>query len=133
MTALPNTQTFSHERSTEALPHAPKLPASGLSGAVSKLESSAARRLGPMRYVDTAMDVAEGIRNGDAKAVGAGLTTAGGAWAGASAGAAIGTLIFPVSAPRSAAPLGVCLAVKRAPGWVTNCSAQPTDCLHPVQ
>ena len=95
MTALPNTQTFSHERSTEALPHAPKLPASGLSGAVSKLESSAARRLGPMRYVDTAMVVAEGIRNGDAKAVGAGLTTAGGAWAGASAGAAIGTLIFP--------------------------------------
>lgn len=95
MTALPNTQTFTHERSTEALPHAPKLPASGLSGAVSKLESAAARRLGPMRYVDTAMDVAEGIRNGDAKAVGAGLTTAGGAWAGASAGAAIGTLIFP--------------------------------------
>lgn len=67
----------------------------GLSGALAKLESSAARRLGPLRYVDTAMDVVQGVRNGDAKAVGAGLTTAGGAWAGASAGAAIGTLIFP--------------------------------------
>ena len=48
-----------------------------------------------MKYVDTAMDVAQGVRNGDVKAIGAGLSTAGGAWAGASAGAAIGTLIFP--------------------------------------
>ena len=69
--------------------------AAGLSGALAKLESSAVRRIGPMKYVDTAMDVAQGLRNGDAKAVGAGLTTAGGAWTGASAGAAIGTLIFP--------------------------------------
>ncbi|MBW4968640.1 hypothetical protein KZZ04_20115, partial [Pseudoalteromonas sp. CR1] len=60
-----------------------------------KLESSAARRLGPLKYVDTALDVVQGVRNGDAKAVGAGLSTAGGAWAGASAGAAIGTLVFP--------------------------------------
>ena len=71
------------------------MPTTGLLGTMSKLESSAARRLGPLKYVDTAIDVAQGIRNGDAKAVGAGLTTAGGAWAGASAGAAIGTLIFP--------------------------------------
>lgn len=71
------------------------LPTTGLLGTMSKLESSAARRLGPLKYVDTAIDVAQGIRNGDAKAVGAGLTTAGGAWAGASAGAALGTLIFP--------------------------------------
>lgn len=69
--------------------------AAGLSGALAKLESSSVRRIGPLKYVDTAMDVAQGLRNGDAKAVGAGLTTAGGAWAGASAGAAIGTLIFP--------------------------------------
>lgn len=67
----------------------------GLSGALAKLESSGARRLGPLKYVDTAMDVVQGVRNGDAKAVGVGLSTAGGAWAGASAGAAIGTLIFP--------------------------------------
>jgi phage tail tape-measure protein len=48
-----------------------------------------------LKYVDTAMDVVQGVRNGDAKAVASGLSTAGGAWAGASAGAAIGTLIFP--------------------------------------
>ncbi len=69
--------------------------ATGLSGALAKLESAGVRRLGPMKYVDTAMDVVQGVRNGDAKAVGAGLSTAGGAWAGASAGAAIGTMIFP--------------------------------------
>ncbi|WQG58718.1 hypothetical protein RHM66_04065 [Pseudomonas sp. RTB3] len=62
---------------------------------MSKLESAGARRLGPLKYVDTAVDVVQGVRNGDAKAVGAGLSTAGGAWAGASAGAALGTLVFP--------------------------------------
>lgn len=71
-----------------------QMPASGV-WAMGKLESSAARRLGPLKYVDTALDVVQGVRNGDAKAVGAGLSTAGGAWAGASAGAAIGTLVFP--------------------------------------
>lgn len=69
--------------------------AEGLSGIFAKLESTGARRLGPMRYVDTALNVADGVRNGDAKAIGAGLSTAGGAWAGASAGAALGTLVFP--------------------------------------
>lgn len=69
--------------------------ASGLSGTLARLESSATRRLGPLKYVDTAIDVVQGVRNGDVKAVGAGLSTAGGAWAGASAGAAIGTLILP--------------------------------------
>jgi hypothetical protein len=69
--------------------------AASLSGAFAKLESAGTRRLGPLKYVDTAMDVVQGVRNGDAKAVAAGLSTAGGAWAGASAGAAIGTLIFP--------------------------------------
>ncbi|UOP08813.1 tail tape measure protein [Pseudomonas palleroniana] len=64
-------------------------------GTLTRLESAAARRLGPLKYVDTAIDVVQGVRNGDAKAVGAGLSTAGGAWAGASAGAAIGTMIFP--------------------------------------
>jgi phage tail tape-measure protein len=39
--------------------------------------------------------VIQGLRDGDAKAVATGLSTAGGAWAGASAGAAIGTLVFP--------------------------------------
>lgn len=67
----------------------------GLSGTLAKLESGVARRLGPLKYVDTAIDVVQGVRNGDVNAVGAGLSTAGGAWAGASAGAALGTLVFP--------------------------------------
>lgn len=81
-----------HAAPSPNLPHA---PTSRLAGTMTRLESVGARRLGPMRYVDTAMDVVEGVRNGDAKAVGSGLSAAGGAWAGASAGAAIGTMIFP--------------------------------------
>lgn len=69
--------------------------AASVSGALARLESVGGRRLGPMKYVDTAMVVAQGVSNGDAKAIGSGLSTAGGAWAGASAGAAIGTMIFP--------------------------------------
>ena len=53
------------------------------------------RGLGPLKYADTAINVIQGIRDGDAKTVATGLSTAGGAWAGASAGAAIGTLVFP--------------------------------------
>ncbi|WLH86061.1 phage tail tape measure protein [Pseudomonas sp. FP2338] len=93
--ALPQARPISGERLPAPAHSSLKMPASGLWGTLSKLESSAARRLGPLKYVDTAMDVVQGVRNGDANAVGAGLTTAGGAWAGASAGAAIGTLIFP--------------------------------------
>ncbi|MBI6564515.1 phage tail tape measure protein [Pseudomonas synxantha] len=80
--------------SREPLPGPLKMPANP-SGAVSKLGLAGARRLGPMRYADTAFDVIQGVRTGDAKAVGTGLSTAGGAWAGASAGAALGTLVFP--------------------------------------
>ncbi len=80
-------------------PAAPPLNAMGLaqelSGVLGKLETAGARRLGPMKYADTALDVIQGVRNGDANAIGSGLSTAGGAWAGASAGAAVGTLIFP--------------------------------------
>ena len=97
-TPLPGSSFASSAASSAARPRvrgASKGAAAGLSGALAKLESAGARRLGPMKYVDTAMDVVQGVRNGDAKAVGAGLSTAGGAWAGASAGAAIGTLIFP--------------------------------------
>ncbi|WP_256585892.1 phage tail tape measure protein [Pseudomonas sp. ICMP 460] len=88
-------QAVGGERLPAAVPGSPSMPTSGLMGTLSKLESSAARRLGPLKYVDTAMDVIQGVRNGDAKAIGTGLSTAGGAWAGASAGAAIGTLILP--------------------------------------
>ncbi|MEW5505176.1 glycine zipper domain-containing protein [Pseudomonas antarctica] len=92
---LSQAQPISRERLPAPAHRSIKMPAPGLWGAMSKLESSAARRLGPLKYVDTAMDVVQGVRNGDAKAVGAGLTSASGAWAGASAGAAIGTLVFP--------------------------------------
>ncbi|MCK3832319.1 phage tail tape measure protein [Pseudomonas fluorescens] len=95
-TTQPHSQAVSHERSAvPVVTPAPKIPASGLLGVMSKLESAGARRLGPLKYVDTAVDVVQGVRNGDVKAVGAGLSTAGGAWAGASAGAALGTLVFP--------------------------------------
>ncbi|WP_073522758.1 phage tail tape measure protein [Pseudomonas fluorescens] len=78
----------------EPLPGPLKIPASPL-GTARRLGLAGARRLGPLKYVDTAVDVIQGVRTGDAKAVGSGLSTAGGAWAGASAGAALGTLVFP--------------------------------------
>lgn len=62
---------------------------------MTRLESAGARRLGPLRYADTAYDVVQGLRTGDTKAIASGLGVAGGTWAGASAGAAIGTMIFP--------------------------------------
>jgi len=73
----------------------PSVSGSRLAGVMSRLESVGARRVGPLRYVDSAFEVIQGVRNGDANAVGAGLSTNGGAWAGASAGAAIGTMILP--------------------------------------
>ncbi|MFL1548856.1 phage tail tape measure protein [Pseudomonas sp. D47] len=95
---LPGNSFASPAASSTARPRvrgASKSMAAGLSGVLAKLESAGARRLGPLKYVDTAVDVIQGVRNGDAKAVGSGLSSAGGAWAGASAGAAIGTLVFP--------------------------------------
>lgn len=73
----------------------PSVSGSRLAGAMSRLESVGAPSLGPLRYVDSAIDVFQGVRNGDPNAIGAGLSTNGGAWAGASAGAAIGTMILP--------------------------------------
>ncbi|KAA6176544.1 hypothetical protein F3K50_08350 [Pseudomonas marginalis] len=62
---------------------------------MSKLESVGTRSLAPLRYADTAINLVQGVRNGDLQAVGSSLGTAGGAWAGASAGAALGTLVLP--------------------------------------
>lgn len=100
----------------------------GLSSVFARLDSFGARRLGPMKYADTAFDVLQGVRNGDAKAIGAGLSTAGGAWAGASAGAAIGTLVFPGVGTAVGAPSVACSAARRAVGSVTNCSARVIAC-----
>lgn len=97
-THLPGSSFSSYVASSANRPLAPRSGkglADSLSGALAKLESAGGRRLGPLKYVDTAMDVAQGVRNGDVKAISAGLSTAGGAWAGASAGAALGTLVFP--------------------------------------
>ncbi|MGR3887960.1 tail tape measure protein [Pseudomonas sp. 1152_12] len=82
-------------RAAGAVPSVSAPATSRLANAMTRLGSVGARRLGPLRYADTAINVIQGVRNGDAKAVGSGLSSAGGAWAGASAGAAIGTLVFP--------------------------------------
>lgn len=73
----------------------PNLPSGALNDAFATLGSTGIRRLAPLRTAEATLDVIQGVRNGDAKAIGTGLSTAGGAWAGASAGAAIGTLVFP--------------------------------------
>lgn len=71
------------------------LSSGALNDAFATLGSTGIRRLAPLRTAEATLDVIRGVRNGDAKAIGTGLSTAGGAWAGASAGAAIGTLVFP--------------------------------------
>lgn len=73
----------------------PKTIPSSLVSTMTRLESVGTRSLAPLRYADTAINLVQGVRNGDLQAVGSSLGTAGGAWAGASAGAALGTLVFP--------------------------------------
>ena len=72
-----------------------KAPASRLVPTLSRLGSIGVRRLTPLRSADAAINVVQGVRSGNMRAVGSGLSTAGAAWAGASAGAALGTLVFP--------------------------------------
>ena len=97
------------ERSSEALvspvrgpvlpstpaPALPKAIPSSLVSTMTRLESVGTRSLAPLRYADTAINLVQGVRNGDLQAVGSSLGTAGGAWAGATAGAALGTLVLP--------------------------------------
>ncbi|WP_431701911.1 tail tape measure protein [Pseudomonas sp. BR20] len=90
-----------------------------LADTMNRLESVGARRLGPLRYVDAAVNVVQGVRNGDVNAVGSGLSTAGGAWAGASAGAAIGTLIFPGIGTAVGGAIGGLLG-SEAGAWLGN-------------
>ena len=73
----------------------PKTIPSSLVSTMTKLESVGTRSLAPLRYADTAVNLVQGVRNGDLQAVGSSLGTAGGAWAGATAGAALGTLVLP--------------------------------------
>jgi len=102
-----------------AVPSSSNIPAGGLTGVLAKLESTGVRRLGPLKYASVATDVIQGIRNGDAKAVGSGLSTAGGAWAGASAGAAIGTMVFPGVGTAVGGAIGGLLG-SEAGAWLGN-------------
>ncbi|KAF1028197.1 MAG: hypothetical protein GAK37_02264 [Pseudomonas sp.] len=77
------------------VPGGPKAATAGVLGKMASLGSTTARRLGPLRYADTALNLVQGVRQGDVPAIATGLATAGGAWAGASVGAALGTLVFP--------------------------------------
>ncbi|MBC3244089.1 hypothetical protein HU746_05450 [Pseudomonas lurida] len=86
-------QFFAGARSPAPAP--PSVASSALKDALAKLESVGIRRLAPLRTAEAAVDVIQGVSNGDSHAVAGGLSTAGGAWAGASAGAAIGTLVLP--------------------------------------
>lgn len=88
-------QSFASARSPGPTPHLPSVSSRAMTGMFANLESLGARRFTPIRTAEAALDVIQGVRNGDPNAIGAGLSTAGGAWAGASAGAAIGTLVLP--------------------------------------
>lgn len=88
-------QFFAGARSPAPVSAPPSVASSALKDSLAKLESVGIRRLAPLRTAEAAVDVIQGVRNGDSHAVATGLSTAGGAWAGASAGAAIGTLILP--------------------------------------
>lgn len=88
-------QSFAGAGIAAPTPNLANLPAGALTDVVATLQSVGIRRLGPLRAAAATLDVVQGVRQGDANAVGTGLSTAGGVWAGASAGAAIGTLIFP--------------------------------------
>lgn len=105
---------------------APNLSAGALADAVGTLQSVGIRRLGPLRAAAAAVDVIQGVRNGDANAIGSGLSTAGGAWAGASAGAAIGTLVFPGIGTAVGGAIGGLLG-SEAGGWLGEKLFGPSD------
>lgn len=100
--------------------------AGALADAVCTLQSVGIRRLGPLRAAAAAVDVIQGVRNGDANAIGSGLSTAGGAWAGASAGAAIGTLVFPGIGTAVGGAIGGLLG-SEAGAWLGDKLFGPSD------
>jgi hypothetical protein len=105
---------------------APNLSAGALADAVGTLQSVGIRRLGPLRTAAAAVDVIQGVRNGDANAIGSGLSTAGGAWAGASAGAAIGTLVLPGVGTAVGGAIGGLLG-SEAGAWLGDKLFGPSD------
>ncbi len=119
-------QSFQSFAGASVAATAPNLHAGALANAVGTLQSVGIRRLGPLRTAAAAVDVIQGVRNGDASAIGAGLSTAGGAWAGASAGAAIGTLVFPGIGTAVGGAIGGLLG-SEAGAWLGDKLFGPSD------
>lgn len=121
-----SSQSFQSFAGASATASAPSLPAGALADAVGTLQSVGIRRLGPLTAAAAAVDVIQGVRNGDANAIGSGLSTAGGAWAGASAGAAIGTLVFPGIGTAVGGAIGGLLG-SEAGAWLGDKLFGPSD------
>lgn len=122
----PSSQRFQSFAGASVAASAPNLSAGALADAVGTLQSVGIRRLGPLRTAAAAVDVIQGVRNGDANAIGSGLSTAGGAWAGASAGAAIGTLVLPGVGTAVGGAIGGLLG-SEAGAWLGDKLFGPSD------
>lgn len=122
----PSSQRFQSFAGASVATRAPNLSAGALADAVGTLQSVGIRRLGPLRTAAAAVDVIQGVRNGDANAIGSGLSTAGGAWAGASAGAAIGTLVLPGIGTAVGGAIGGLLG-SEAGAWLGDKLFGPSD------
>jgi len=122
----PSSQRFQSFAGASVAASAPNLSAGALADAVGTLQSVGIRRLGPLRAAAAAVDVIQGVRNGDANAIGSGLSTAGGAWAGASAGAAIGTLVLPGVGTAVGGAIGGLLG-SEAGAWLGDKLFGPSD------
>ena len=122
----PSSQRFQSFAGASVATSAPNLSAGALADAVGTLQSVGIRRLGPLRTAAAAVDVIQGVRNGDANAIGSGLSTAGGAWAGASAGAAIGTLVLPGIGTAVGGAIGGLLG-SEAGAWLGDKLFGPSD------
>jgi len=119
-------QSFTGASTATPAPNRPDIPAGALADAFVTLGSVGIRRLAPLRTAEATLGVIQGVRAGDVKAVGAGLSTAGGAWAGASAGAAIGTLVLPGVGTAVGGAIGGLLG-SEAGAWLGDKLFGPSD------
>lgn len=119
-------QSFTGASTATPAPNRPGIPAGALADAFVTLGSVGIRRLAPLRTAEATLGVIQGVRDGDVKAVGTGLSTAGGAWAGASAGAAIGTLVLPGVGTAVGGAIGGLLG-SEAGAWLGDKLFGPSD------
>lgn len=119
-------QSFTGASTATPAPNRPDIPAGALADAFVTLGSVGIRRLAPLRTAEATLGVIQGVRDGDVKAVGTGLSTAGGAWAGASAGAAIGTLVLPGVGTAVGGAIGGLLG-SEAGAWLGDKLFGPSD------